>query len=203
MDLDLRLLRYFVAVADELHFGRAAAKLYISQPALSKQIRKLEHQLGTPLLIRDSRHVTLTLHGQRFLDDARQLLALAERMQYDPEPNVVRIAHIFELTTSRQVADAYTSACPGVQLVERNLTSLGQLLALLNNLLDVAILRVTAQMLADHPAGWHHRLLRLEPMHLIGRPGDPARATASLHERPIEVFADPPGPASATSTAST
>jgi DNA-binding transcriptional LysR family regulator len=74
MDLDLRLLRYFVAVADELHFGRAAAKLYISQPALSKQIRKLEDQLGTPLLIRDSRHVTLTPRGQRFVDDARQLL---------------------------------------------------------------------------------------------------------------------------------
>ncbi len=101
-----------MVVADELHFGRAAAKLYISQPALSKQIRKLEDQLGTPLLIRDSRHVTLTPRGQRFLDDARQLLALAERMQYDPEPNVVRIAHIFELTTSRQVADAYTSARP-------------------------------------------------------------------------------------------
>jgi DNA-binding transcriptional LysR family regulator len=193
MDLDLRLLRYFVAVADELHFGRAAAKLYISQPALSKQIRKLEDQLGTALLIRDSRHVTLTPRGQRLLGDARQLLALAERMQDEPQPNVVRIAHIFELMTSREVADAYTSARPGVQLAERNLTSLGQLLALLNNLLDVAILRVTAQMLADHPAGWHHRLLRLEPMQLVGRPGDPARTTASLHERPIEVFADAPG----------
>jgi DNA-binding transcriptional LysR family regulator len=193
MDLDLRLLRYFVAVADELHFGRAAAKLYISQPALSKQIRKLEDQLGTPLLIRDSRHVTLTPRGQRLLQDARQLLALAERMKYEPQPNVVRIAHIFELMTSRQVADAYSSARPCVQLVERNLTSLAQLLALLNNLLDVAILRVTAQMLADHPTGWHHRLLRLEPMHLIGRPGDPARPAASLHERPIEVFADAPG----------
>ena len=193
MDLDLRLLRYFVAVADELHFGRAAAKLYISQPALSKQIRKLEGQLGTPLLVRDSRHVTLTPRGQRLLEDARQLLALAERMQYEPQPNLVRIAHIFELMTSREVADAYTSARPGIQLAERNLTSLGQLLALLNNLLDVAILRVTAQMLADHPTGWHHRLLRLEPMHLVGRPGDPARATASLDERPIEVFADAPG----------
>jgi DNA-binding transcriptional LysR family regulator len=193
MDLDLRLLRYFVTVSDELHFGRAAAQLYISQPALSKQIRKLEDRLGTPLLVRDSRHVTLTPRGQRLLEDARQLLALAERMQNEPQPNVVRIAHIFELMTSREVADAYTSARPGVQLVEQNLTSLGQLLALLNNLLDVAILRVTAQMLADHPAGWQHRLLRLEPMRLVGRPCDPARATVSLHERPIEVFADAPG----------
>ena len=60
MDFDLRLVRYFVVVADELHFGRAAAKLYISQPALSKQIRKLEGVVGEPLLIRDSRHVRLT-----------------------------------------------------------------------------------------------------------------------------------------------
>jgi DNA-binding transcriptional LysR family regulator len=70
MDFDLLLVRYFVA--DELHFGRAAVKLYISQPALSKQIRKLEDFVGEPLLVRDSRHVRLTLRGQRFLEDARQ-----------------------------------------------------------------------------------------------------------------------------------
>jgi hypothetical protein len=73
MDLDLRLVRYFVAVADELHFGRAAASLHISQPALSQQTRKLEDQLGAPLLIRDSRHVALTTRGQRFLGEAHKL----------------------------------------------------------------------------------------------------------------------------------
>ena len=81
MDLDLRLVRYFVAVAEELHFGRAAARLYVSQPALSRQIRKLEDQVGERLLVRDSRHVALTARGERFQEDARQLLAIADRLQ--------------------------------------------------------------------------------------------------------------------------
>src|ERR1700710_149711 len=63
MDLDLRKLRYFVAVADRLHFGRAADELHIAQPVLSRQVRALEHDLGTPLLIRDSHGVELTDAG--------------------------------------------------------------------------------------------------------------------------------------------
>ena len=51
-------------------------------------------------------------------------------------------------------------------------------------------LRVTPGMLAAHPTGWSHQLLRLEPLRLVGRPGDPSRPTVSLYERPVEVFAD-------------
>ena len=193
MDFDLRLVRYFVAVADELHFGRAAAKLHISQPALSKQIRKLEADVGEPLLVRDSRHVHLTPRGQQFLAGARQLLTVAEQMNHPRDLNVVRLAHIFELTTSRAVADAYTAANPTVEVIERSMDSARQLEALLDSRLDVAILRVTRQMVADHPAGWHYRLLRLEPMLLVGGPTDPHRDTVSFHDRPVTVFADSPG----------
>lgn len=193
MDLDLRQVRYFVAVADELHFGRAAARLFISQPALSKQIRRLEDALGAPLLVRDSRHVALTARGERFLADARTLLATAARMQREHEPDTVRVAHVFELDTSRVVVDAFTTKRPDIRLVERALDSIGQLHALLDGLLDVAIMRVTPRLLAERPTGWHHRLLRLEPMRLVGRPGDPPRRSASLSERPVEVFGDAPG----------
>ena len=192
VDLDLRLVRYFVVVAEELHFGRAAAKLHVSQPSLSKQIRRLEDQLGARLLVRDSRHVALTVRGESFLRDARELLEMAERMQQQPDGNRVRIAHVFELATSREVADAYSKSRPEVTIVEHAMDSPTQLEALLENRLDVAILRVTPQMLLDHPKGWSHTLLRLEPMRLVGRPGEPPRPTASLFERPIEVFGDPP-----------
>ena len=76
-DLDLRKLRYFVAVADKLHFGRAADELHIAQPVLSRQIRALEHELGTPLLTRDSHGVLLTDAGRQLLTDAGPLLASA------------------------------------------------------------------------------------------------------------------------------
>jgi DNA-binding transcriptional LysR family regulator len=77
--LDLRVLRSFVAVAEELHFGRAAARLHLAQPSLSAQIRKLEHGLGATLLERTSRHVELTPAGAVLLREAKRLLVSAER----------------------------------------------------------------------------------------------------------------------------
>ncbi len=77
--LDLRRVRYFVVVAQELHFGRAAERLHIAQPSLSQQIRRLESQLGVALLTRTSRRVELTAAGAALLRDGEQLLQQAER----------------------------------------------------------------------------------------------------------------------------
>ncbi|MEJ2866760.1 LysR family transcriptional regulator [Actinomycetospora sp. OC33-EN08] len=79
MELNLHLVRYLVAVVDEGHFGRAAARLYVSGPALSKQVRTLERKLGVDLVDRSAHPVVATEAGQRFLTEARVALAAADR----------------------------------------------------------------------------------------------------------------------------
>src|SRR5260370_20736438 len=77
VDLDLRLVGYFVAVAEHRHFGRAATALRVAQPSLSRQIRRLEHQLGVRLLDRTPKGTQLTEAGEVFLPRAKSLLRSA------------------------------------------------------------------------------------------------------------------------------
>ncbi|MEA1673791.1 LysR family transcriptional regulator [Nitrospirillum sp. BR 11163] len=93
--MDIRHLRYFTAVAEELHFTRAAEKLGIRQPPLSQQIQQLEREIGSPLFHRLSRGVELTAVGASFLEDAKAILAQIDRA----------------VTSARQVARGKRGAC--------------------------------------------------------------------------------------------
>src|SRR4051812_7500347 len=77
--IDSRRLRYFVILAEELHFGRAARRLHLSQPSLTQQIQKLESEVGAVLLARNRRTVALTNAGRAFLDRARIVMEEMER----------------------------------------------------------------------------------------------------------------------------
>jgi DNA-binding transcriptional LysR family regulator len=146
--LELRLVRAFVAVADERHFARAAQRLHITQPALSRQIQHLEREVGTALFTRVGRAARLTVAGQVFLDHARRLLASAEAAAVAArragEGVVGRLVVGFVSPATYTVLPAafraFRDRAPDVALELRQLSSGAQAEALRNEELDVGLL---------------------------------------------------------------
>src|SRR5580693_1592174 len=148
--MELRHLRYFLAVAEELHFHRAATRLHISQPPLSQQIRALERELGVTLLSRNRRRVALTAAGEAFLDDARSILAAVERASERARGiargslGTLAIGFVGSAMFSPklpQILREFRARHPDVELVLRELPTTVQLAALAAGELDVGVIR--------------------------------------------------------------
>ncbi len=147
--VELRQLRYFVAVAEELHFTRAAERLGITQPPLSQQIQRLEAELGVALLTRDNRGVALTEAGKVFLDGSRRILAEEERALH----HVERVARgeVGSLTIGTvssawyaflpRVLRAFRRHYPDVEILANSMSTTEQVDRLVTGSLDVALLR--------------------------------------------------------------
>jgi|JRYD01.1.fsa_nt_gb DNA-binding transcriptional LysR family regulator len=164
---ELSQLRCFVVVAEELHFGRAAARLHMTQPPLSRQVQLLEHRLGVQLLERSSRIVRLTSAGRRFLPEARQILRLAESASLD----VRRAAR----GDSGSVTIGYTAASgygfmlamiahcrkqlPDIELTLKEMVTMNQIEALGAGLLDLAMLRPHSSL-----EDFEYRCVEREPL---------------------------------------
>ena len=146
--IELRPLRYFVAVAEEMHFGRAAARLHMTQPPLSQTIQALESQLGTPLFSRTRRSVALTAAGQALLPEAQRLLMQAESLPAlvqraaAGESGQLRLAFVSSADYSvlPVALREFRSAYPAVQIDLREATSDVQLEELAAGNIDLGIL---------------------------------------------------------------
>ncbi|MGW6375229.1 LysR family transcriptional regulator [Rhodococcus sp. NPDC055112] len=149
MELQTRQLRYFVAVAEELSFTRAAQKLHIAQQALSAQIKQLEQSLGVTLLVRTTRSVTLTAAGAVFLDDTSALLAAlddaAERARATDRSENQRLVLGFlegaALTLTEPIMSAFRDRHPGVTIEMRQFNYDDPSAGLNDRSVDVAFVR--------------------------------------------------------------
>lgn len=177
MNIELRHLRYFVAVAEELHFGRAAERLRISQPPLSQQIQALEDRVGARLLARNNRNVSLTQAGEMFLKEAYQVLAQVNR--------AAEKAARLERGELGELTIGFTSSAPFISVVSRSLRAFRQLSPdvhikmrevntkqqlepLLNGDLDLGVMRNTRL-----PDALQHQLLLREPLLAVVPNGHP------------------------------
>jgi DNA-binding transcriptional LysR family regulator len=175
--VEVRQARYYVAVAEELHFGRAADRLKMSQPPLSQAILQLERQLGTTLLNRSSRSVLLTEAGRMFLEQCRLLIAASERAQEVAEQASAGLAGILRIgaVTSAfsealpQILRRFRESRPLVELQVREIDTHHGRDALLRRELDVAVIRqaVTSRQLSSVPLRRDHFVIAMPENHRL------------------------------------
>jgi len=172
--MDLKQMAYFVAVAEELHFSRAAVRVRIAQPALSQQIQQLEQELGGALLIRNKRNVSLTEAGAVFLSEAKTMLMQAEhaktvaRQAFSGIVGELSVGFVEAATWSAlpQVVAAYRTQYPQVKLTLQHLNTAKQIQALQNRNIHVGIIGLPI----DNPALSFH-LIAKEPYWVALPPG--------------------------------
>jgi len=172
--MELRTLRYFVAVAEELHFGRAAARLHMSQPPLSRAIKRLETEVGALLFARSTSGVTLTPVGTVLLAEARALLDQADRLR----ARVTAAAGVATITVgilgdstdpgATRLAAAYRRSHPGIDVRIRDTDLTDPTCGLRAGLVDVALTRAPFNETALTV-----RELRSDPVGVVLRADDP------------------------------
>lgn len=177
--MELRHLRYFVAVAEELHFGHAANRLNTSQPSLSQQIRNLERELKVDLLRRTKRHVALTPAGERFLQEARGILAAAERAaglaretaRGESQKLVVGISPETDWLFLGKILRLFAEHVPFVEVLFQNLTPEAQVDALRGGRIDVGFvgLPLDAEGLITEETGRVRLMVALPEKHPMAR----------------------------------
>jgi DNA-binding transcriptional LysR family regulator len=200
--MELRQLRYFVAVADDLHYGHAAQRLRIAQPALSRQIQALEKELLVQLLFRNRRRVQITPAGQVFLDRARLILArvedsvLAAQRAHGGESGSLNLGFVGSATYDvlPSVLRAFRQAAPGVNLTLSEMSAHAQLEGLAEKRIDVGLLRLPART-----EGITFRRVSREPLY-VALPGShrlaefPSLRLSTLREEPFVLYPDHPRP---------
>ena len=183
--MDLRLLRYFVAVAEERHFGRAAARLHMSQPPLSRAIKQLEADLGTVLLHRSATGVTLTAAGGLLYDEARALLEQADQARARVAAAGASTLTIGTIADSAEeagtrLAAAFRQQNPGVDVRIREADFTDPTAGVRAGLADVAVTRMPFDR-----TGISTLALRSDPVGVVLRADDPLAGREMVHVRDL------------------
>ena len=193
MQLELRQLRYFIAVAEELHFGRAAERLHMTQPPLSQTIQALEELLGAPLFLRNRRAVALTPAGAVLLPEARRMLMqageLPELVRRAASGEAGRIALAFVSSADYSVLPpflrTYRAAFPQVQITLQEATSDLQIGDLMHARIDAGLL---IPPLPDKAR------LELDYLKVLSEPLILAAPAGLVGDGPVWLRAVPPSP---------